>query len=271
MSVGGILMTDLARMAANPPPMPAGRVTHDQKLIDDFEYLQRHGETRDQAAERGRMLRREAFEADAVADLDANLESIAGTSDAARHKHQTFALILDRERDKLSALESRKAQFTEYVNAPARTRSKISEAISRTKAWLLGGGDEPQIDRQALDAELALASHKAAAAQEAIADIERQIEVQTIRVNRLQEAERGFVCNALAEVSADLVQALARKRGEVEALERLLKPLQRYGVATHGKPETVELRWKHSWPDVAAALRANPAADVSRLLPKVPA
>jgi len=266
--VSNILLTDIAHNAA---PREAGRVTHDQRVIDDFEYMQRHGETREAAAERGRMLKRIAFEERTVADLDSDLEAIAGTSDSARHKLAVFGNIRDREKSALANLQTRREQFTEYVNAPAKTQSKISEAIARTKAWLLGGTtEEPVIDRAALDAELALASHKAQAAEAAIAELDKQIEVAGIRVNRLADAERGFLNDAVAEVASGMLETLSRKRAELAGLERLCEPLRKFGIATHGKPESVEIKWRHSWPDVAAALKADPSGDVSKLLPRVP-
>src|SRR5258708_33101767 len=198
---GGILLNDLSRMAREAAPQLGARVAYDPKVISDHEFLAKHGMSREQYAERDAGWRRQAFEEQVTADLDRDLEAIAGTSDTARHKLAKFGNILDREKDKLSALESRKATFQGFVDAPTATRSKISDAISRTKAWLLGGGDEPTIDRQALDAELAQASHKAAAAEAAIADIDRQIEIAAIRVARLAEAERQFLNDAVAEVA----------------------------------------------------------------------
>jgi hypothetical protein len=143
--------------------------------------------------------------------------------------------------------------------------------VNRTTAWLLGKGDDPQVDRQALDTELAAQVHKAEAAAGAIAEVDRQIEVATIRVGRLAESERTFLHDAVAEVASDLLSTLARKRGELHALERLLDPLRKFGVALNGKPEPTEIRWKNSWVDVAAALRADPGSDVSKMLPRVPA
>src|SRR5262249_45422911 len=97
--------------------------------------------------------------------------------------------------------------------------------------------DEPAVDRSALDSELATATHKAAAAAEAIADLDGLIEIANIRVARLQEAERSFVNDELAEVADDLVKLLARKRGEAAALEKMLDPLRRYGIALRALPE----------------------------------
>jgi hypothetical protein len=265
--VSNILLTDIVHHGA---PREAGRVTHDQRVIDDFEYMQRHGETREAAAERGRMLKREHFEERTVVDLDKDLESIAGTSDTARHKFAVFGNIRDREKSALANLQTRREQFIEYTNAPAKTQSKISAAVAATAKWLLlGTTEEPVVDAAALANELAQASHKAAAAEAAIAELDKQIEVAQVRVNRLAEGEREFLNAAVAEVAADLLQTLARKRGEVAALERLCEPLRRFGVALNGKPESVEIKWRHSWPDVANALRSD--SDVSKLLPRVPA
>ena len=269
---GGILLTDLSRMAHEAAPQLGARVAYDPKVISDFEFFEKHGMSREAYIERQGQLKRQAFEEQCVADLDRDLEAISATSDTARHKLTTFGLILDRERTALANLQSRRAQFEEFVNAPTATRSKIQDAVTATKRWLLGGGgDEPAVDRAALDAELAVASHKAQAAETACADIDQQIEAAGIRVARLAEAERAFLNDCLAEVSADLVQALARKRGELAALERLLDPLRKFGVALNGKPDPTEIRWRHTWADVANALRSNPSGDVSKMLPKVPA
>jgi hypothetical protein len=266
--VSNILLTDIAHNAA---PREAGRVAYDPKVIRDHEFLVKHGMTRAQYAERDSQWRRRDFEERTVADLDSDLEAIAGTSDSARHKLTMFGLIRDRERTALKNLETRRDRFQEFVNAPAKTQSKISEAIARTKAWLLGGTtEEPVIDRAALDAELALASHKAQAAEAAIAELDKQIEVAGIRVNRLADAERGFLNDAVAEVASGMLETLSRKRAELAGLERLCEPLRKFGIATHGKPESVEIKWRHSWPDVAAALKADPSGDVSKLLPRVP-
>lgn len=267
-----ILRNDLARMAANPPPQPAGRVSVDPQVISDADFHVKHGMTREQYAEREQLWRRRDIEERATADLDKDLAALSATSDNARRKFQTFHLLMGRERGKLSALQSRREQFQEFVNAPTATRSKISDAVTATKRWLLGGSsEEPAVDRAALDAELAAQQHKAEAAAGAIAEIDKQIEVTGIRVAKLQEAEKGFLNDAVAEVTSDLVQALARKRGEVAALERMLDPLRRFGIALNGKPEPVEFKWRNTWVDVAAALRSDPGADVSKLLPRVPA
>jgi hypothetical protein len=267
--VSNILLTDIVHHGA---PAPAGRVAYDPKVISDHEFHVKHGMTREAYAERDSQWRRRDFEERATADLDSDLEAISGTSDSARHKFQTFGLILDRERDKLSALESRRSDFQGFVDAPARTQGRISAAVAATTKWLLGGSaEEPAIDRAALDSELATAQHKAEAAAGAIAEVDRQIEIAQIRVARLQEAERGFLHDTVAEVAADLIQTLARKRGEVQALERLLDPLRRFGIATHGKPESVEIKWRHTWQDVANVLKADPSGDVSKMLPRVPA
>jgi hypothetical protein len=271
MSTAGILLNDLSRMAREAAPQLGARVAYDPKVISDHEFLVKHGMSREQYAERDAGWRRQAFEEQVTADLDKDLDAIAATSDSARHKLATFALIFGNEKAKLAALESRKSTFQDFIDAPIRTRSKIADAVAKTKQWLLGGGDEPAIDRQALDAELAVASHKAQAAEAAIADIDEQIEIAGIRVARLAEAERSFLNDALAEVAGDLLSTLSRKRGELAALEKTLEPLRRYGVALNGKPEATEIRWKSSWQDVAAALKANPAASVEKLLPKVSA
>jgi hypothetical protein len=267
--VSNILLTDIAHNAA---PREAGRVAYDPKVISDHEFLVKHGMSREQYAERDSQWRRRDAEERATADLDRDLESIAATSDTARHKLAVFGNIRDREKSALANLQTRREQFIEYTNAPAKTQSKISAAVAATAKWLLlGTTEEPVVDAAALANELAQASHKAAAAEAAISDVDRQIEVATIRVARLAEAERTFLHDAVSEVASGVLETLGRKRGEVAALERLCEPLRRYGIPLNGKPETVEIKWRHSWPDVAAALRADSSSDVSKMLPRVPA
>jgi len=77
------MLGDLARNGA---PAPAGRASVDPQVISDHDFLVTHGMTREQTAERGALWKRQAFEEDACADLDRDLESISATSDTARHK-----------------------------------------------------------------------------------------------------------------------------------------------------------------------------------------
>ena len=185
----GLLARDLRRMADEGGQL-IGRPNRDPKVLSDYEFFEKHGHTREQAAERERMFERERFEDKSTADIEQELAAISGN---ARQRHVQFHAILVRERDKLAEIERKKDQLLGLVAAPAKTQSKILAAIAQTKAWLMGGGDEPAVDRAALDAELATAAHRAQAAGEAIAEVDRLIEVARIRVARLAEAETEFI------------------------------------------------------------------------------
>jgi hypothetical protein len=275
MSIGNQLLGDLARMYENGPPQLGARVSYDPDVLAEVAFRDRHGMTRAQWQERERIRARQDFETRAVANIEQELDAITATGVTARKRFEMFHACLVRERDKLAELESRRDGFQGLVAAPAVTQNKIRDAVAATKKWLLGGGDEPAICRQALDAELASATHRAQAAAEAIAEVDAQIEVARLRGERLAEAEKEFLHAAVREVveTSGLLQVLARKRGEVRALERLLgsaADYYGYGNSVNVEPEHVEMKWRHSWHEIAEAIRENPTADIAKLLPKVP-
>jgi hypothetical protein len=237
------------------------------------------GMSRAADGQREQVLARETFEQEATGDLEGpppTADVPAGLS-AKRRDYFLFAAWLKSEESKLGELERKRAELEASIAAPAEYESTVRALLRRTADALLRGLPADASDaakRQELEAKHAQQRLQAVAAGLALPEIEKQIEVATLRVGRLRQRESEFLAPVLFELAEGTERLLARKKAEVEALERLLKPLYahywQYGMQRF-EPEQprVECKWKGDWHSVAEALAADPAVDVRKILPKI--
>lgn len=247
----GIMMRDLARLANSADAQLPGRGTTDLGVLADFEFLATHGITREQFAESQRIRARQDFEARVVADLDGEppgsiMSGAVGALSATPQRARLARYIewRDDEAMKLANLEQRRAELMGLKSKPAETESKIQAAIRRTADYLMGrtddGGDE--LDRKGLDERLAIERHRAQAADTVLPELERQIEIATMRVQRLRERESEFVRPAIFEhgnqYGAEYLRCVA-------ALRKAIAPLAGMSAYLGGNDVRFELPGFH--------------------------
>jgi hypothetical protein len=280
-TAGNILMGDLARMAHEATPQLAVRVTHDQRIIDDHEFLQTHKMTRQQFAERQRLWDRTAFEERAIADLNGDPPSGVSTVglSPARAQYVRFHGWLVAERDKLATLEAKRTELQGMVDGAVDTEGEIKKLIRRSADFLLGRSaeDSDASQRLALETKRAEQIHRSEVARVALPDLQRDIEIAEVRCKRLQERESEFLVPAIFEVveKSSIVERWQKLRDEGDALEEQLRGLMHAFVPPHGfsypwtppreKPFK-SLDARKAWAAMAEAMRSDPRAKV-----KVPA
>jgi chromosome segregation ATPase len=275
----GILARDIKRMADAPQPL-IGRPVTDPQVLSDFEFQAKHGMSREQYAERARQWQRQEFEDKATADLNGDPpDNMLGTDfrfpgmTPLRLRYTKYAEWLARESDKLNALERRRADLQSMIEAPAQTEGAIRQALRRTADVLLGKSVDDSDTEQRLKLETRRMEqlHKAEAAKLAMPELEREIEIAKLRVHKLREREPEFLNPVIQEAARDVELRLAECRAEVAALERLLKPLSEFRVygAKRIEAPAFDIEWGYSWSEIGKALRADPIADISGMLPKL--
>jgi hypothetical protein len=233
--------------------------------------------TRAQFQERERIWSRDAFEAEATAGLDGDPPAVEVPTNlsAKRQQYACFAAWLQSEQAKLNALESKKAELGGLISAPAEAESNLRALVRRSADRLLHGLGADESDaakRVELETKHAAQRHQADAARVALPQVEQQIEVARLRVDKLMEREKEFLFPCVREASESVERLLARKEAEIAELKRLLAPLyanyRGYGGPDIEAPR-VEVKWRHSWHDVADKFKSYPAADITRMLPNI--
>jgi hypothetical protein len=277
MSIGNTILTrDLVRLAEQGATQLPGRVSHDPNLLEEAAFQERHGMSRAAFAERQRLLAREAFELESTADIEGDpplCEAPAGLT-AKRTAYFRYHAWLRGEEQALATLENKRRDLQAIIDAPAATEGALRQMLRRTADVLLGK-DSEQSDATAwaaLESKRTEQAHKAEAARLALSDIEGQIQIAALRVDRLREREKQYLNPVLCELGEQIAQRLAQRRAEVQALERLLAPLYgSYGgySRTTIEPPHVEIGWRHSWHDIADTLRSDAAADIGKMLPAI--
>jgi hypothetical protein len=296
--VNSIVTADLARIAAQNPQLGARGITEPNALADANFFLAHNGQTREQHAEGQRFRARQDFAARNVADLDDDPPSglggdIRGLSPA-RATFARYSAWLATEVEKLTKLETKRAELLGMIDATAETESRIQVAVRATADFLLGRtkDDGDQAHRKALDERLATQRHQSDAAKVALPEIERQIEVAEMRVNRLREREKDFLWPALIEVAdlSGLGKQYAAKAQELAKLVELLFGLAYVAgnfwgsglprahkvelPAFPGLPSIAKSEFNISassanadpWSKLAAALTADPRCDATKHL-----
>ena len=252
--------------------------------LADANFFLAHGMNRDEHAAMLRTRARDDFEARAVADLDGEPPSgldcdVRGLSPARSRLAKYLAWRAD-ARLKLTALEQKRAQLFGLVDAPAETETRIQELIRRTADFLRGrsSDDSDERQRKALDDHLAVQRHRADAAKSILPDIERDLEIAKLRVEHLERRESEFLNLAVIDIAdaAGMGRLYQRKKAELRAIESVLDRLTEnfagYGarVPWFEGADDVVINWRYSWREIADAITANPRADVSKYLPKLP-
>jgi hypothetical protein len=272
-------VTDESAAAAAQVRMAASRyATHD--AMQEQQFKDSHGGmSRGDYAERERMYAAERQQIKVLADIESDpppIDTPAGMS-SKRRAYAAYHAWLTAETATLTALEAKRAECQAIVDAPAESEGTIRATVRRVADRLLNGLPSDASDALAYreaDAKRQQQQLAAEAAAMALNDLERPIEIAQMRVNRLREREREFLSPVLFEAAEGLRRTLARVRAEAAALEDLIEPLFR-GFAVYGvkidevETPSVDVKWRHSWHDVADALAADPTADVSKLLPVV--
>ncbi len=276
MSVGNILMLrDLGRMASEPVQQLAARVSHDPNLISEAEFQIQHGMSKAAYAERQRIWARDAYEQEVTADLDGS-PPLIDVPDGLTPKRQAwfrFSRWLSDEESTLAALEAKRAELQSIIAEPVSTEGALRQMVRRTADTLLGKGREESDATAwaALESQRVAQQHRAAAAQLAIEDLEQDLEISRLRVDHLRNRLREFLSPCIFEAAEGIQRILAHKRAQVAALEKALNPLSEYSYyglqVTQPEQPSLDIRWKHSWDGIANALQADPATDISRMLP----
>jgi hypothetical protein len=257
----GILANDLRRMASAGPAQLGARVSHDPNLLAEDEFRRTHqGMDRLSWAAREKMLQQERYEADALSDLDGEAPPIDGLPSglsAKRKAYAAFAVWLKGEEQKLALLENKRHDLQTMVDAPAEAEGNIRAMLRRTADALLHGTPADESDaakRLELETRHTAQRHRAEAATMALADLEPQIEVARLRVDRLRSREMEYLAPVMHE-------------------KRMIRPLSNwhwYGMTTIEPPsQHVEIKWRSSWSEIAEILSADSVADISKLLPVV--
>jgi hypothetical protein len=270
--VTNVLTADLRRMGDDGTQL-VGRPVTDPRVLSDHEFFVKHGLTRDQFAERSAMFEREAWEANAVRDIDDVLDCLAGS---AADKYLAYHGMLSTEQGRLAELQRKSAELEAIMAQPVEAESALRAALRRTADALLNGksGDESDADKRAeLDAKIAAHRHRAEAAKIALADIGRDIDRQQVRVRHVKSRESEFLTPVIfaAVRESGIVERWEQLRAEADALEtQLLGLVQTFSVpAGHSAPwrppikrelSTVESR-RH-WAAVADALQRNPNSQI---------
>jgi hypothetical protein len=258
MSINGLLMRDLSRMANSADSRLAGRGTTDSEVIAEFERRERFGMSTADAAERKNRWDAEKARAATLAGYDEGDPPVwirvnTKGMPPARAALARFIAWRDSVAAELAALVAMRDRLQATVNAPAAVEAKRSGLLRDQAKRLLefvglgereaetGGFDV--VERRALDTELDSAQHRADVAAIAIADIAQKISEKEVQLARLIERERSFVHSALREHADDLGREYLRR---IEALRDTVTQLsglrQFVGYGAIDKVELPEFR-----------------------------
>jgi hypothetical protein len=268
----GILIRDLARMADEAPQQIGARVSHDAKVISDHEFHVKHGMSREAYIERESMRARDAFEQDAVQELDVALDHLSGS---ANEKWVAFCGLLKLEQGKLAGLEAKRAELEGMASSAVAVEAEIKKLIRRSADFLLGKSVEESDASQRLELERKRVeqAHRAEAARVALPDLEKQIDKQQLRCRRLRDRERDFLVPLVFSVveQSGVVQRWRAARNEMIATETLLRGLLQSFVPPDGcsypwQPPRESTPATHvamkQWAALAEQLRRDPRAEV---------
>jgi len=301
----GLMLRDLSRMANSADSMLAGRGTHDQTVIDEFNFREKNGMSRAEMAERERLRRRDAAEAEILegyrgpvpGDVVADTRGL-GTCRAGLARYLAWR---SRTAVELTDLESTRSRLNDVASAPDKTAGTITELIRRTARNLLAncGGDDDADRRVELDKQLAAEQHRSQAAAEALPEVESQIEAKRMQYEVLCSREAEFLHPALIEAADEtgLGKVYMRRVAELREVVALIFGLSRVAGEHYGsgfsQPFAIDLPHvglrsladlpdsdfripancgnADTWRKLAAALIADPRCEASKHLPKLKA
>lgn len=190
--------------------------------------------------------------------------------------------------DELADLQAQRARLQGFIDAPGETTATIKSAIRRTADWLLGKGDDNSDgkSRRALDEKLAMETHRADAAREALPELELKLDVAARRMEALEGREGEFLKPAIAEVAeeARLPERFLQKAAELEEIASLIYGhAQALGLAPRAvnfpklplleRVENSDLTIPRkadaeTWRVISNALLADPKFDAAKFLPR---
>jgi hypothetical protein len=272
-----IFWNDKTRLENQGVPQIGARVSTDPSVLAEDKFMREHGGMSYAAyRERDQLIAREAFEQEATADLEGDPPpcDVPASLTPKRAMYARYHAWLSAEQAKLAALERKRTELQAIVDLPLATESDIRAMLRRTADALLNGVPADESDaakRLELEGRRIDQLHKCEAAKIALNHLGQQITVSELRVARLREREREFLYPILHEAAEPLERLLDRKRAEVAALEKTLFPIWNdfatYQVVENIDPPDVSVKSRHSWYDIADALQADPAADISKMIP----
>jgi hypothetical protein len=192
--------------------------------------------------------------------------------------------------------------------APRATESAIRTLVKRGADFLLGRAQEDEGDtakRRALDDRLAEQRYRAESAEAALVEVDCEIDRAKLRCKRLAEREEEFLDAAVYELGCKHVGSAYRERAEaLRDVVNLAAGLSEFRGYSGGRPRSLGASVRNvsiggyvapkvefvlpdfgalgspkpiatkdadraTWRKVADALRSDPHADVSALLPKL--
>jgi hypothetical protein len=165
----------------------------------DQQFWLTHGMTREQMAERERVYERSRFEEKALKGYDAD---VAGKT--ARQRLANFVEWLGKTTAEESALKAKGAQLQAAIAAPAQAKAKRDGLLRSMAKKLLGADDGGSqgfdlLQRRTLDTEIDAAEHHAEIAKLALVDLDEQVDIARLRVERLRGRRHEFVTDAMQE------------------------------------------------------------------------
>lgn len=267
---GGIFGHDLVRLAkSGDAGKLEGRPNTDPTVILEYDYFQKHGATRAQVDERIRLRRHQDRIDAALSDLRGEPpEGICNDRGVGpkRARYARYAAWRQGEVSHLSSLGARKREMEGLVEAPAATEAQIRGAVKRKAAALMGRdvvGED--VNRKELDERLSSERHTAEAAQEALVELNTEIEVYELRVAHLHEREKEFLHPALVEAgdAIGLGALYLKKIAELREVAALVYGLQEVaGGFQSGFENTMPIAFPRAgFPSLSKATRADYAID----------
>lgn len=204
-----ILFGDVARLIKERPHEMAlfGRGTTDPAIIARDDYSQQHGEYPEQTAERAALLRRELDEAATIADLQGEPPALSNSRlSPKRTRYAAYAAWLMSERQKLATLEKNRKRLEGFVAAPAETEAAIRRNVQDAADGLLGGAKDGggANEFKNLHDRLTTERYAEKAAQVALPNLDREIEVAKFRVETLTAREYEFLNPVIIEIADDM-------------------------------------------------------------------
>jgi hypothetical protein len=225
-----IFRADMARMLRDRPQEKTlvGRPIVDPIAVEEANFRLDHGGmTRAQWNEHFAEIRRNDERDALVADTQGEPpECETPGLSPQRSLYARYAAWHLQARKQVEVLEARRAQFEAMIAAPAATEAEIRGVVRRAADRLLGrvqGGDGNG-DRKSLGERLESEKYGAEAAQEALPELEGQIENARLRVRKLDEREDEFLGPAIAEVAeaAGLGKLYLKKIAELREIVELI-------------------------------------------------
>jgi hypothetical protein len=191
-------------------------------ISDDAKFYLANGMSRAQYIERDRQWERDRFESRALKGYDA---PVPGKTAKARLAN--YVKWCNETAAEFASLEAQRAKLQDAIDRPAEVKTR-RDGLSKTLAKkMLGGEDVSGFDlmrRTTIETEVADAESRAEIAKLALAEINEQIEVKRLQVERLRGRQHEFVTDAMAEhlrekLGNEYRQAIDRLRNVIHQID----------------------------------------------------